>query len=494
MTPAVVVTLLAVLPAALPAQGPTPRAEPVRRLLLESCTIDGARTPARCGTFRVPENRHAGVGRTIALRVIVVPPSDTAGAVESRTEPIVVIPGGPGGSITDAAATWTRILAEARRSRPVLFVDPRGTGGSAALECSTDSIQPHPARYVRDFLPVDRVRACRADLERRADLTQYTTEAIATDLDDLRHALGYSRLVLYGTSGGTRQAMVYLRRYPDRVRALVLAGVVSRDFRMPLHYARDAQAAFDSLAADCAADGECSRAFPRFAQDFSDVLAALERAPARVPLTADDGTRDTAVITRDRFAEQVRTLLYQPARAVALPFIVRRAATGDFRAFIQTLVPGAGGRQPNIVAMGHFLSITCAEDVSRIAAESVATLVVGMFLRDYRVAQQVEACRHWPRAPLPDDHFEAVTSMVPTLLISGAADPVTPPRWAEDARRYLPNSAHLVFPDGGHVPLATPCATRVVARFLETLKPRSLDVSCAASFRRPPFVVSRPGG
>ena len=93
----------------------------------------------------------------------------------------------------------------------------------------------------------------------------------------------------------------------------------------------------------------------------------------------------------------------------------------------------------------------------------------------------------WPHATLPATHFRATALAVPTLLISGDADPVTPPRWAEGARRYLPNARHVVFPTGGHVPFGTPCAAALASAFIVAGDTRAPDVSCAATLTRPPF-------
>jgi pimeloyl-ACP methyl ester carboxylesterase len=139
--------------------------------------------------------------------------------------------------------------------------------------------------------------------------------------------------------------------------------------------------------------------------------------------------------------------------------------------------------------MGHFLAITCTEDIPRITESEVAKETAGTFLGDYRVRQQQRACRGWPRATLSSSHFTPVRRDVPTLFISGDADPVTPPRWAEAAARYLPNSISLVWHGGGHVPFANACAGRIASDFIAKASVRGLDTACTAEFGRPAFVV-----
>jgi pimeloyl-ACP methyl ester carboxylesterase len=139
--------------------------------------------------------------------------------------------------------------------------------------------------------------------------------------------------------------------------------------------------------------------------------------------------------------------------------------------------------------MGHFLSVTCAEDVARIPVDSAREAATHTFLGMYRVDQQRAACVEWPTAQLPADHFVPVRSRVPVLFISGAVDPVTPPRWADTAARYLPNSVHAVMAHAGHGPLFNACAAGMIQRFLETRVPGRVDVRCAARSRRPRFYV-----
>lgn len=454
----------------------------------QTCQIPGLPERAQCGSLAVLENRARPDGRRVTLRFVLVPARSVAQRRAAQV-PIVFLPGGPGGDIIRQTAAWTRLLGSLRAHHPLLFVDPRGTGESDALHCELAAEPARVVTHVRDFLPIAQVRSCRRALEKRADLTQYTTEAIAKDLDEVRAALGFERLILFGTSGGTRQALIYLKRHPRRVDAMILSGMVPLEFRMPMHYAPDADAAFDSLAASCATDRECAQSFPALRTDFEAVLAALGGEPRSVAINLPSGGIDTAIVTRGIFAERIRTLLYNSESAAQAPYVISRAARDDFAPFIQVMIPGLRPQRRAIVAMGHFLSATCAEDVPRVARDSAARLASGTFLGTYRIDQQRAACAEWPQAMLPPDHFELVHSNVPVLFISGAADPVTPPRWADTAGRHLPNSVHAIMMNEGHGPLFNPCATTMIERFVRTRDPKKVDVSCTKGMRRPRFYV-----
>jgi pimeloyl-ACP methyl ester carboxylesterase len=439
----------------------------------------------RCVVVEVPERRDRLDGRMLHLRVVVLRATGQA----TPKGAIVVLPGGPGDGVTDAAPAWAKRLAPARAESDIVLLDPRGTGASGALTCSLDGQSGRLSDYFHDFMPLDRVESCAKELSKRADLTAYTTDAIADDLEAVRKVLGYPVLDLYGVSGGTRQAQTYLERYPDRVRSLVLAGTLGPGFRMPLSYARDGQAAFDSVAVACERDPACHERFPSVRNDLDTTLSRLARKSAQVDVVTPSGRHDTVVITRDIFAERVRSLLYSTTSAASLPLLLHRATAGDFGPFVQTVVPGNKPPDPDNIAAGHFLSITCSEDVDRIRPDEVASATANTFLGDYRVRQQRSACERWPHARLPESHFLQRTSTVPTLFILGGADPVTPPRWATALAERLPNSAALLFPQGGHVPIATACAIRTTAAFIDNPIPARLDVRCGFDLSRPPFVL-----
>ena len=452
---------------------------------LTPCRVPGLDTlTTLCATIPVPENRALAGGRVLGIRVVVIPP-DSAGP---ELEPIVPVPGGPGGGTIAAGNGWARILKGARGHRALVLHDPRGTALTGELDCDFSEGPARPGSYVRDFAPPARVRACADSLSPVADLTQMHTETIAQDLAEVLTALGYERANLYGVSGGTRQAMMFAKRHPARVRTMILGGVVPPGFRLPLPYARDFDRAIGMLWADCAADSACARKYPDPRGAFEKVLARFESGPALVPVPAPGGTTDTARVTRGIFAERIRSMLYAQTTAAEVPYVVSRAAVGDFLPFVHPLVPGLGGRTGGDgIATAHYLSVTCSEDVDRIGAADREAAARGTYLGDYRVGQQVEACKLWPHARLPEEHFEYPVLGIPTLLISGDADPVTPPSWAEAVRRWLPNSRHVVFPTGWHVPFGTGCAARIAVEFIRSGELDRLNVACAAGLTRPPF-------
>jgi pimeloyl-ACP methyl ester carboxylesterase len=140
-----------------------------------------------------------------------------------------------------------------------------------------------------------------------------------------------------------------------------------------------------------------------------------------------------------------------------------------------------------------FLSVICAEDAPFIAAEEIERLAQGSFLGAHQAREFVEACKVWPRGEVPPGYREAVRSDAPALLLSGELDPVTPPSWAEEALKTLPNGRHVIAAGVGHGVTSIGCFPDVVQAFIEAGSAAKLDVSCAKALKRPPFFLSFAG-
>src|SRR5690606_11092040 len=117
---------------------------------------------------------------------------------------------------------------------------------------------------------LEMLTACPTTLD--ADLRLYTTEIAMTDLDEVRAALGYEQINLYGGSYGTRAALTYLRLFPERVRTLTLDAVVDPGFVIFMDAAVDGQAALEFFFGRCEADSACRATFPDLRTEFHDLL------------------------------------------------------------------------------------------------------------------------------------------------------------------------------------------------------------------------------
>ena len=341
--------------------------------------------------------------------------------------------------------------AKIRQERDIVFLDQRGTGESNPLTCNLFADDNDLRPYFEDMFPVKEVRACREQLEKVADLKQYTTNIAVEDLDDVRRALGYQKINLYGGSYGTTVALVYLRRYKEHVRSAILAGVAPTDLKLPLPFAKGAQYAMDHLFDDCAADSTCRAAFPNLREEFQSVLNRLMKEPASIELLINPATKKSQRIRLGSgvFAERLRMMLYDRAPASLIPMLIHAAYRGDFKPFILAVLPQASGIYQSL-SLGMYFSVTCSESIPFITKEDVKKETTGTFLGGYRVEVHQSACREWPQATVPGNFTSPVKSDAPVLLLSGEVDPASPHWLGEEVARHLPNSLQVTIPYGGH--------------------------------------------
>ena len=457
---------------------------------LKPCEVRGITGPAKCGTFEVFENRATRKGRKININILVLP------ATGEKREPdgFFYFAGGPGSGATEDAPGVAQQFANIREHRDLVFVDQRGTGQSHKLDCQLYDAK-NPQSYLGHFFPLDDVRKCRQELEPKADLTLYTTTIAADDMDEVRAALGYDKINLFGGSYGTRAAMVYLRQHPKHVRTVLLQGVSPTNQYLPKDYAEQTERALQGVLSDCVTDEACNKAFPNIKSETKAVLERLLKGPVEVQIQPRGfETPIKLSLSRDLAAEAVRYMLYNPVAATRIPVILHLAAEGNFTLLVQAAL----NYRRNLVATGSngmYLTVTCAEDIPWITRKEDERFAQNTFLGEYRLRQQREACALWPRATIPSDYGKPVRSDVPVLIFTGQWDPVTPPVNGDYVARTLSNSLHVVVPQGAHGLGGLEggdCLARLSGQFVERGTTKDLDTACVKDIRRRPFALKAP--
>ncbi|MEO8102469.1 MAG: alpha/beta hydrolase [Betaproteobacteria bacterium] len=458
-------------------------ATPAPTLALKPCRIANVDSEVKCATLDVFENRQTRQGRRIGLNIVVLP----ATARIKESDPVFLFAGGPGQAATDLAKEALMILGGLNAKRDIVLIDQRGTGKSNGLACKFgDSDRPEMVDPVkRDHLSRALLRACRDKLSERADLTLYTTTIAMADIDDVRAALGYQRINLWGGSYGTRTALEYLRRYPQQVRSVVLDGVVPPTLAMPVTFSRDATAAYEKMIGACAAEPACAKRFPDLKAQVDELLTALDRQPRKVLLPdALTGVVRERAVTRDGVLAALFSSLYVPEMAALLPESLARAKQGDFAPLLAMSSTFGDFAEEKIFA-GMRFSVVCAEDIPRINGASSPPAPApfgGMFVREF-----VKACGEWPRGAMAKDFDQPVQSDKPVLILSGGLDPVTPPRFGDEVKKSLANAAHLVAQNVGHGVSVRGCAPRLIKKFVEAASVAGLDGKCLERLPRPIF-------
>jgi pimeloyl-ACP methyl ester carboxylesterase len=457
-------------------------------LQLAPCQIADTTDEARCGTLEVWENRETRSGRRIPIKVAVFP----ARASKPAPDPLFVIAGGPGQSATEFAAVLIRDFAFAHANRDIVFVDQRGTGGSNPLQCSlgesfNDIIQSVGIGVDADLGAVTR---CREELERRADLRLYTTPIAVEDLEDVRAALGYERINLFGASYGTRVALAYIRRFPRRVRSAILRALAPVDLRLPLTVVADSERALNRLLGACDVDAACRKAYPTLEQSLKDVIARLRREPV-VIRTTDPRTATLHDVRVDDqvFGTTVFFLLFSTEWSRDIPRIIHAAAQGDYSPLAAVLPLNVLTAAP--VHWGMRRSVLCSEDVTLTTEDDVRRASDASVIADASNLGLLASCAEWPAGTLPRSYFDPIHSDVPILAISGVEDPVLPPHRTETALRMLSKATHVVVPGTAHGPHFPGCVRALVAKFLEAGSGKDLDQSCVRAVQRPRFTIPR---
>jgi pimeloyl-ACP methyl ester carboxylesterase len=450
-----------------------------RTLVLAACRFADLTRAARCGTLSVPENPDKPGGRRLSISVAVIPATHTP----RLADPIVVLQGGPGEDSISSAGYFAERFARLLDDRDLLLIDQRGTGKSGALPCILYSAGD-PGASLRDVFPVAAVKRCAQRLKVRADLTQYTFDRFANDLEQVRRGLGYGALNLYAGSYGTRAAQVYMRNFPASVRTAYLGSAVPTDAANPLAFAKTAQTALEMLFDSCGADAACNSAYPKLREEFRAVMARLDTGAVRVSIPKRAGK---ATLYRGRVVEWMRSRLYRPKSATMLPWMIHRAYAGDWNPIVKDLLSDAREADPAF-SFGLFLSITCSEDVAFIREPDVARETQGTFLGDYRVRQQQAACKEWPTRALPKDYRTPVISAVPALFVSGDADGGTPLWYADHVAAGFSNRIQVIVKGQGHTEWSD-CLAQLQQRLVRGGTVSGLGSSCP-DVPRPPFKLN----
>jgi len=457
-------------------------AQPIKPTL-EPCTLPGVEGEVRCSSYKVFEHRRTKTGRQISLFIAVLP------ALEKPAEPdpLFFIAGGPGQGASSLAGFASRAFAEVRRRRDVVLVDLAGTGRSDALNCR---MFPTARELVGDFYPLAQVRACRESLSRKTDLRRYTTSVLMDDLDEVRAALGYEKINIYGTSYGTRAALTYVRRHREHVRSIMLKAIAPPTMPGTMHYARDTERSLQYLFRACATDVDCAKAVPDLESEFRKVLARANQGALRGLIPDPTGGAPIELpLSRGVVASTLLGLLQNSNSAVRLPLLIHMTFAGDTKPLVDAIVEYRRGLDAGI-SLGMHLSVMCSEDAPRMNPARAKMSDRGTALGDYRVAQLVAACREWVRGELPRDYAQAVRSDVPALLISGTLDPNTNERWGEAAARYLSNSKHVVIPNLSHgFSSINECGAKFMSEFIDKATANGIDFSCKDRVKLPPFVL-----
>lgn len=460
-----------------------------RTLVLTECRLPKVALAAQCGTLEVPEDRAQPGGRKIAIAVAVLP----ANTLNPAPDPLFILAGGPGQAASYLGPFAAQFIG-VRRHRDIVLVDQRGTGRSSPLACT--AFRDTDAREAAlELDPLPRATACAQELKARGvDAAQYTTAAWVADLDAVRQALGFERVNLWGGSYGTRVAQEYLRRFPGHVRTMVLDGVAPPSLAISLDIWPTREAAIDSAFAACAKAPSCARHHADLKTELGRIDERLGGGRDVTVIDPRTGEPRTMRLTLEHVIGALGALVYLPEFASLMPDAVHQAAEGEFGALLASAMALTGGLSEELNPALYY-SVTCAEDVPRVTPEMREAKLAG--LRSRAIAERgLAVCNVWPRGTPAAESIVPVTSDVPTLLLSGGLDPVTPPAYGDVVAATLGNARHVVAAGYGHNVSTHACGPQLIAAFIDAAGFSTLPDACLQHFRsstRPPFWADRLG-
>jgi len=463
-------------------------------IAFQPCTLTSAQASAnveaQCATLQVPENPAAPDGRKIGLNIAWLGAgNDGAG----KGDPVFFLAGGPGQAATEVAAPINMALRDVRKQRDIFLIDQRGTGKSNPLTCLDAQGKELPLdenAAPSTTLIEDYARQCAQSLTGRADTRFYTTTEAIGDLDTVRKALGVDKVNLVGGSYGTRVAQQYAARYPQHTRTVVIDGVVPNDLVVGGDFANTFEDAITLQSAQCRQDPVCAKRFPVDTRtQLRSVMATLAKAPVEVDYrNPGTGQAEHGVLTADSVTALAFMFSYMPELSSLLPVMLDEAAQGRYAPLmsLSKMASRTLGVQMN---RGMQWSVLCAEDADRYQEGAQGDRVLGPEVARMFFA----ACPAWNAGSRPKEFTAPFASTLPVLLLSGQFDPVTPPRYAEQVVKQLPNGRHLLAKGQGHGTINAGCMPRILGQFIDTADAKSLDATCLDTLSPVPAFTSFNG-
>jgi pimeloyl-ACP methyl ester carboxylesterase len=467
----------------------------------DDCDFDvPAGVDMQCGTLEVPADREDPDAGEIELAFGIV----RSDAPDLADDPVVYLSGGPGQSTLELASQgFAQLYEPLTGNRDLVLLDQRGTGLSEpSLAC--DEYTDFALGSLGSDLPDEELEADALDalaecherlVDDGVDFADYNSAASAADLEDLRIALEYDEWNLYGISYGTRLAQQAMRDHPDGIRSVVLDASYPADADLYAEMPGNAERAIEALFTTCADDPACATAYPDLRRTFQDLVAELNATPA--PITVVDGATGERVeddLDGDDLVGFLFDSLYSTELVQHLPEIITSAAAGEFGSI--GLLLGTQTQSLDFQAIGQQLAVQCNEEVSFGSRDEVAAaaadhpLVEGYFQTGPSSGSGIfDVCETWDAGEADAEANEKLTSDIPTLVMAGDLDPITPPRWGEQIAGDLSEAFFVQFPFTGHGSLPShDCAVDITSDFLDD-PGNEPATGCVADIEPPTFTA-----
>lgn len=438
-----------------------------------------------CGVLDVPEDYAQPDKGSIHLHYAVVHKANST----PTADPVVFLAGGPGEHTIDSMPLAA--FAPYLENHDVVLFDQRGVGKTEpALECPAYAEAVLKAVETRDsVVEIEAVKACLTSLRQTGvNLAAYTTANNARDLDQLRQHLGYSQWNLLASSYGTQLALTAAPDTPAGIRAIILDSIYPVEKPLFDERSVNGAAVLDSLFAACAAQADCASHFPNLHESFIQLIDQLDTSPVSLRLTTTAGQTVDAQLTGAIFASLVYNMLYNPATIVRIPQMITDTASGNYAAISEGVIHFSLLLEST--TFGMQFAVLCNDETPFDTDGAVqASDYPGMdayFQQRKTVVMSI--CKDFAPTTPSEQSNQPITTPIPTLILSGAFDPVTPSVWAEAVAQTLPNSFYVQFPTLGHGIALDACPAQIAVAFLNT-PTKQPDTSCVQPLATMQFTI-----
>ncbi len=476
--------------------------QPVAQFDEASCEFDvPSGFDVTCGWLTVPEDHFDSTNeKTIQLHIAIFASESSS----PEPEPIVYLEGGPGGEPLEAIPfTFASRFAPFLVNHDLIMYDQRGTGYSQpslacpeTYEMAFDLLEQDLSYEELTEISFDTIFTCHERLlSEGVNLAAYNSAQSAADLAAMREALGYDAWNLWGISYGTRLAQTTMRDHPEGLRSVILDSTYPLEANLLTDTPANAGRAFDVFFAGCAADEACNAAYPNLETVFYETVAQLNAETIRLPVNnLFTGESYNSYFVGDDLLGILFQSLYSTEIIPDLPkliYDVNQGETTTLSALVSSFMING-----QFFSLGMQFSVQCNEENSFTNAEEITAGIAAypelenFFKYSPNLGTQaLTICDAWGAGVADGVENEPVSSDIPTLVLAGEYDPITPPAWGELVANHLGNAYYYEFPGTGHgASIAGDCPFDVTQSFL-AMPDSAPDASCIASLGGPTFTV-----
>jgi pimeloyl-ACP methyl ester carboxylesterase len=446
-----------------------------------------------CGYVTVPERHNAPQGKTIELAVVIIHNPNTTTA----PDPLFLAQGGPGGSTIDTYASMLFYRQPGvMNDRDIVLFDQRGTLYSnpnlvcnEMLDLSIELLNVDLPDEQITQRSITAIQACRDRLiSQGIDLAAYNSYENAHDINDIRIALGYEKINLYGVSYGTLLAQHAMRLHPGMLRSVIIDSVVPTSINFITEVPQTQDRSLRALFSACQADRECATSYPNLEQTLFDTIEKLNQHPVHIRLTDPETSQSyPALLNGDSVFYALFMALYSSEFIPYLPRLIQDAQRGEYSLITYLLSILTFDRS---ISYGMYYSVLCAEDADFSPQDANTAGVYPYLAKDAEkdLEEMQKVCQLWHNERFDAQVDAPIISDIPTLVINGQFDPITPPAFGEQAAQQLSHSYIYTLPLGSHGSfLSQPCADDLMMSFLSN--PNSPPTQTCAANPTPDFLT-----